>query len=120
MLENWTNTLPFAAQSLVHGGYLAVQTFFLLSGFVLARTYTEAEWSGKDLLRYGAARLARIYPVYLLSLVVVSPFIWETMSSAGVEPGRKAALLTDYVLVLQGWTGGLGVGWNTPAWSLSC
>jgi peptidoglycan/LPS O-acetylase OafA/YrhL len=22
--------------------------------------------------------------------------------------------------VLQGWTGTLGVGWNTPAWSLSC
>ena len=120
MLESFTNTLPLAAQSLVHGGYLAVQSFFLLSGFVLARNYTDAKWGGKDLLRYGAARLARIYPVYLLSLLVVSPFIWETMSSAGVEPGRKAALLTDYVFVLQGWTGGLGVGWNTPAWSLSC
>ena len=33
---------------------------------------------------------------------------------------RRASLLADYGLVLQGWTGSLGVGWNTPAWSLSC
>ena len=120
MLENWTNSLPFAVQSLVRGGYLAVQTFFLLSGFVLARNYTDAKWSGKDLVKYGAARLARIYPVYLLSLCVVAPFILETMAKPEIDPGRKVALLTDYVFVLQGWNGGLGVGWNTPAWSLSC
>jgi len=51
---------------------------------------------------------------------VVTPFIWETMVKPSIDLGTKASLLTDYVLVLQGWTGGLGVGWNTPAWSLSC
>ncbi len=29
-------------------------------------------------------------------------------------------MLGDYALLLQGWTGSLSVGWNTPAWSLSC
>jgi peptidoglycan/LPS O-acetylase OafA/YrhL len=120
MLEGWANSLPFAARTIVRGGYLAVQTFFILSGFVMARTYANARWSGKDLVNYGAARLARIYPVYLLSLVVVAPFILETMLKPGADTGRKATLLADYVFVLQGWTGGLGVGWNTPAWSLSC
>jgi peptidoglycan/LPS O-acetylase OafA/YrhL len=120
MLGAWADSLPPAAQSLVRGGYLAVQTFFVLSGFVLARNYAEARWSGKDLVKYGAARLARIYPVYLLSLVVVAPFIVQTMLRPGPPLARKATLLADYVFVLQGWTGGLGVGWNTPAWSLSC
>ncbi len=120
MLQGWADSLPFAARTIVHGGYLAVQTFFILSGFVMARTYANARWGGKDLLNYGAARLARIYPVYLLSLVVVAPFIIETMLKPATEAGRKATLLANYVFVLQGWTGGLGVGWNTPAWSLSC
>jgi peptidoglycan/LPS O-acetylase OafA/YrhL len=71
-------------------------------------------------VRYGAARLARIYPVYLVSLLVVAPFIWHTMVKPGPPAAHKATLLADYVFVLQGWTGGLGVGWNTPAWSLSC
>jgi peptidoglycan/LPS O-acetylase OafA/YrhL len=120
MLGAWADSLPPAAQSLVRGGYLAVQTFFILSGFVLAQSYAGARWSGTDLVKYGAARLARIYPVYLLSIVVVAPFIWQTMLKPGPPPGHKATLLADYVFVLQGWTGGLGVGWNTPAWSLSC
>ncbi len=120
MLESWANSLPPAAQTLVRGGYLAVQTFFLLSGFVLARNYADARWSARDLVKYVAARLARIYPVYLLSLLVVAPFIRETMLKPQIDVGRKAALLTDYVFVLQGWTESLGVGWNTPAWSLSC
>jgi peptidoglycan/LPS O-acetylase OafA/YrhL len=120
MLGSWADSLPPGAQSLVRGGYLAVQTFFVLSGFVLARNYADARWSGKDLVKYGAARLARIYPVYLLSLMVVAPFIWHTMLKPGPPVAHKATLLADYLFVLQGWTGGLGVGWNTPAWSLSC
>src|SRR5580704_7306778 len=38
MLEQWESQLPHAAQSLLRSGYLAVQTFFILSGFVLARS----------------------------------------------------------------------------------
>ena len=47
----------------------------MLSGFVLARSYSDTRWTGKSLLRYGAGRFARVYPVYVLSLAVVAPFI---------------------------------------------
>jgi peptidoglycan/LPS O-acetylase OafA/YrhL len=46
MLEPWVQSLPDGLQSLVRGGYLAVGTFFVLSGFVLARSYGEKEWPG--------------------------------------------------------------------------
>jgi peptidoglycan/LPS O-acetylase OafA/YrhL len=42
------------------------------------------------------------------------------MLKPAIPAAHKASLLADYLFVLQGWTGGLGVGWNTPAWSLSC
>jgi peptidoglycan/LPS O-acetylase OafA/YrhL len=106
--------LPTAIHALIRGGYLAVTTFFVLSGFVLARSYNFTRWNGKSLLRYGAGRFARVYPVYGLSLAVVTPFILSDHT-----PG-KAPLVAAHGLLLQGWMGHLPVSWNTPAWSLSC
>ena len=97
-----------------------MQTFFVLSGFVLARTYAHAKWDRRSLGRFFTARFARIYPVYFVSLIVISPFIIEMLLTPVWTGAQRASLLTNYLLVLQGWTGSLSVGWNTPAWSLSC
>lgn len=120
LLAGWAATLPAAVQSLLHGGYLAVQTFFLLSGFVLAQSYVSTHWHRRNLARFAVARLARTVPAYLLSLVIVSWFMLQFLLKPGRGLARKASVLADYAFVLQGWTGSMGVGWNTPAWSLSC
>jgi len=120
LLDQWNRSLPAAAQSLVRGGYLAVQTFFLLSGFVLAQSYAATRWNRRSLTKFAVARFARIYPAYLLSLTMISWFALQFVLKPGGAAGRKINVLADYAFVLQGWTGSLGVGWNTPAWSLSC
>jgi peptidoglycan/LPS O-acetylase OafA/YrhL len=120
MLEAWANALPGPLLAMIRGGYLAVQTFFILSGFVLARTYANATWNRRSLGRFFTARFARIYPVYLVSLIVLSPFIIEMLLAPVWTSAQRSNLLTNYLFVLQGWAGSLGVGWNTPAWSLSC
>lgn len=120
MLQEFVAAMPAWAQSLIRTGYMAVQTFFILSGFVLARTYAGAQWTRPAIISYISARFARIYPVYLFSLVVVSPFIIDAMIKPTRTLAVKLGLLVNYGLVLQGWTGNLGVGWNTPAWSLTC
>jgi peptidoglycan/LPS O-acetylase OafA/YrhL len=114
MLDAQARALPSFLYALIRGGYLAVTTFFVLSGFVLARSYASTEWNRGNLLRYGAGRIARIYPVYALSLCVVAPFILEDRTPS------KAPLVAAHGLLLQGWMGHLPVSWNTPAWSLSC
>ena len=120
LLEPWLHTLPLAAQSILRGGYLAVQTFFLLSGFVLARSYASTRWNRQSFMRFAVARFARIYPAYLLSLVLVSWFAFQFLLKPGRTVSDKTLVLGDYLFLLQGWTGSLRVGWNTPAWSLSC
>lgn len=122
MLDGWAHSLPATGWRLVHGGYLAVAAFFVLSGFVLARSYGAANWNRGSLARYAMARFARIYPVYALSLLLVAPFIAaDSLPLAGGPLFRdKSSLLANYVLLLQGWTGTVPVGWNTPAWTLSC
>ncbi|MBV9506021.1 MAG: acyltransferase [Acidobacteriia bacterium] len=113
-LEATAASLPHPIFALIRGGYLAVTIFFALSGFVLAQGYGARSWSREQIGRYLVGRFARIYPVYLLSLLVVAPFI-----GADQTPG-KAGFVGTYALLLQGWIRHLPVDWNTPAWSLSC
>ena len=113
-LEAAALQLPHPLYAFIRGGYLAVTTFFVLSGFVLARNYAATRWTGGNLLHYWIGRVARVYPVYALSLAVVAPFI-----AADGVPG-KAPLVAAHGLLLQAWLGHIPVSWNTPAWSLSC
>ena len=107
--------LPGPLQAIIRAGYQAVPTFFMLSGFVLARTYASTEWNPVNAWKYLVGRFARIYPVYLLSLLIVLPFI--VMSKE--QP--KGWLVTMHLTLTQGWwVGHYKAGWNTPAWSLSC
>jgi len=121
ILEPQFRTLTPSLQALVGSGYLAVETFFILSGFVLARSYESvAKWSRKDLKRFAMARFARVYPIFALSMLVMSPFIVETLAKPGRTGVEKAEVLGQYLFLLIGWLTPRGVGWNTPAWSLSC
>jgi peptidoglycan/LPS O-acetylase OafA/YrhL len=52
-----------------HGG-LAVDLFFLMSGFVLASVYEPQLRAGMTVRAFMARRLARLYPLYLLGLVL--------------------------------------------------
>ncbi len=107
--------LPGPLQELVRKGYQAVPTFFALSGFVLARTYGWTMWTGAHFRKYLVGRFARIYPVYLLSLLIVAPFIVKAQDSP------KGWLVAMHLTLMQGWfSGQYTAGWNTPAWTLSC
>jgi peptidoglycan/LPS O-acetylase OafA/YrhL len=107
--------LPAAFQAIVRASYEAVPTFFVLSGFVLARNYASTQWNLTSFRKYLQARVARIYPVYFLSLLIVVPFIIKAKD----QP--KDWLVAMHLTLTQGWFAGhYTAGWNTPAWSLSC
>lgn len=51
-------------------GYLAVDLFFLMSGFVIAKSYDhrlQTKWSARDFLMH---RLIRLYPLFFLGVVL--------------------------------------------------
>lgn len=122
LLGGWAQPLSPSLRALVRGGYVSVNVFFVLSGFVLARGYASTCWNRERLAQYGVRRFARIYPVYALSIIVMIPFIVDVALPWFRTPvsSSKSALLANYVLLLQGWSDKLPVNWNTPAWSLSC
>src|SRR5262249_51308158 len=113
-LEAVALQLPHGVFSLIRGGYQAVTTFFVLSGFVLTRTYATVDWNPRALFHYATGRIARVYPVYLLSLAVMIPFL------LGDRAPGKAGYVGAYVTLIQAWLGALPGGWDSPAGALSC
>jgi peptidoglycan/LPS O-acetylase OafA/YrhL len=103
---------PHAVRNIVGSGNVAVGLFFILSGFVLAYTYSDGWGSFRGTRRaFWVARLARIYPLYLIAFVLFFP-------AAVIKPGPHplgTGILT--ISMLQGWTPLRW--WNEPGWSLS-
>jgi peptidoglycan/LPS O-acetylase OafA/YrhL len=104
---------------MMDNGYASVDFFFILSGFILAYNYTDKQAQGRFQRReFWRARLARLYPVYLLGLLVSIPVLkleWRYRSTAEFFQGF---FLTS--VMQQGWSPLLATFWNTPAWTLSC
>ena len=102
----------------VNAGFISVSYFILLSGFVLAYNYSERARNGElDRKRFWEARFTRIYPIYLLSLLLS---LWQL--SGEYPTHTKAMFWTGVVLtplLLQGFVPAVSTFLNTPAWTMS-
>jgi peptidoglycan/LPS O-acetylase OafA/YrhL len=103
---------------IVNAGYASVSYFILLSGFVMAYNYSDRAQGGQfDTVRYYKARFTRLYPIYLLSLILacrVLPQEWIAHTHAMFWAGIVLA-----PLLLQGWVPEIATFLNTPAWTMS-
>jgi len=107
---------PFAP--IVDNGYVSVSFFLLLSGFVLAYNYRERADAGEmNARKFWIARISRIYPVYLFSLIVSIGMLMQEFHVQSRGHFYLGVILTP--LLLQGWHPLLCTFWNTPAWTLS-
>lgn len=110
---------------LVSHGYLGVDLFFILSGFIISHVHAGdfACYSWQSHKHFLSLRLARIYPLHLAVLlgfglaVLLAPdsFTARYPNPERFNPGAFAATL----LLIHNWgIGGPGL-WNAPTWSLS-
>jgi peptidoglycan/LPS O-acetylase OafA/YrhL len=102
----------------VDAGYVSVSYFILLSGFVLAYNYNARARAGElDRVRFWKARFTRIYPIYLLSLLLSLWMLpWDYRSHTH---GMFWAGVVLTPLLLQGWIPAIATFMNTPAWTMS-
>ncbi len=107
--------VPNAVANFFYSGYSGVTLFFVLSGFVLSINYFEdLRRPGRaETYRYLVARVARIYPLYLLVLFFV--VVQQHAFGGSVEGWWRSAL------ALQAWSPDLDevYRFNPPAWSIS-
>jgi peptidoglycan/LPS O-acetylase OafA/YrhL len=69
VVVQWHGQIFFGGE-ILPAGYLAVDFFFLLSGWVLAHAYDRRLAGGLSARSFMGLRLIRLYPVYLLALAV--------------------------------------------------
>lgn len=108
-----TQSVPIVGSIIGHG-YIGVTMFFVLSGFIMVYANSKRDLKKAD---FYWARFARLYPLYLFSLVVALPFFIRGFIANGISPEWIAALVLT-PLGLQAWVPGI-LYWNSPAWSLS-
>jgi peptidoglycan/LPS O-acetylase OafA/YrhL len=103
-------------------GYLGVELFFVLSGFILSHVYRTAVEEGR--FRYGSflwARLARVYPLHIATLVGLGG-VALAAGAAGfsVDPNILSwQSLPANLTLTQAWGLAPVAGWNHPSWSIS-
>jgi len=102
----------------VNAGYASVSFFILLSGYVLAYNYAPRARAGQlDFVRFWKARFTRLYPIYLLSLILAVNNI-PGEYGAHTHPLFWAGMVLS-PLLLQGWIPAIATFLNTPAWTMS-
>ncbi len=110
-------------------GYLWVEFFFALSGFILVHVYAaRREFRYLDFLK---ARLARLYPLHLftllLMLAMVSFFRWlaarghyvSIYDAPGYHPYTSFWSFIGNLLLVQAWHLFPKLSWNGVAWFVS-
>ena len=112
---------PWWYQNFASIGYVGVNFFFVLSGFILVYTYSATDL---DPRRFWQARFARVYPAYLLSLAITAPFFFITARSLNLPfftwSEQHLALSSILTLtLLQSWFPQGALAWNPVCWSLS-
>lgn len=116
-----TEMMPQWCIAVFAKGYLAVDFFFMLSGFVIAYNY-----NGK-FLKQGPAiigsflwrRLARIWPLHAVILAAMAGFVALLAATGRDYSGYPLAELPLHILLMQNWGFTHDLSWNHPAWSIS-
>ena len=120
--------LPHDQTGILSKGYLWVDFFFLLSGFVISHVYAQqlhANLSGRAIKNYLWARFARLYPLHLFTLMVlvcVTPLVayfypgvvdgsWKTYFAWSALPSN--------LLLTQAMNQHVYLSWNMVSWSIA-
>lgn len=118
----WPNLDIAGTPNLVAKGYLGVELFFVLSGFILSHVYLKA--FGEGGFRYGGflwARIARVYPLHLATLIGVGGLGLGAVAAGMAIDGNVLswASLPAHLTMLHAWGLAPEAGWNHSSWSIS-
>ena len=104
-------------------GYLGVEVFFVLSGFILSHVYLEAAGRKEGFSYRGFlwARIARVYPLHLVTLAgMIGLGVAATVAGLTVsESLLDWRSLPAHLTLTHAWGFASSAAFNHPSWSIS-
>jgi peptidoglycan/LPS O-acetylase OafA/YrhL len=126
-LHHFRVNTPIADNTFVANGWLMVDFFFVLSGFVISLNYQEEIRTFSDLATFQIKRLLRLYPLHfvmLLVFLVIETAKYFVTTKMGLEADHAAftannvgSFLHNLVLTQSIFID--DTTWNGPSWSIS-
>jgi len=114
--------LPSWGFDFISRGYLAVDLFFCLSGFVIYFNYGGlAVTRARDISVFYLKRFAKIYPLHIFTIGLYLLLLGALLLSHHGFPAERfsgQSLLANLFLV-QDWGFATDFTWNVPSWSIS-
>lgn len=95
-------------------GWTMVDVFFLISGYIFAHVYLQGEGAlTRDRLgSFAAARVARLYPLHLLTLCLCAALFYA-------DPANTGLAFAAHLLMLQAFVQPVAHTFDGPSWSIS-
>lgn len=94
-------------------GWTFVDLFFVISGYIFAHVYLQGRRLGRaDLGEFAIARIARLYPLHLLMLLVCA-FLF------GAAPENTWTAFVGHLFMMQAFVEPSVRHFNGPSWSIS-
>lgn len=115
--------LGLAKDTMLNGflmhGYLAVDFFFILSGFLLTKSFMDsgdAKWTRGSYGQFLWRRFSRLYPLYAMITLFGAAMIMFGFGSPNLANNLGSTLVSN-LAVVQAW--GVSPSINGPVWSVS-
>lgn len=94
-------------------GWTFVDLFFLISGYIFAHVYLRGPGLARAALgEFAVARIARLYPLHLLTLLICVAVFWGA-------PGNTWYVFLAHLVMAQAFVGDVAHTFNGPSWSIS-
>ncbi len=128
LLHDAAPAVASAVAPILNSGAQGVDLFFILSGFVLTWNYLDTmgpSWTLRGTVRFLWLRLARVWPVYLVTLHLAALWVVFTFYVGHVPTedttGFNAVSYVRQLFMVQLWFQPFfdGSSWDGPAWSIS-
>jgi peptidoglycan/LPS O-acetylase OafA/YrhL len=122
LFHYWPNLQAATTPMFVEKGYLGVELFFVLSGFILCHVYRTSLEEGR--FGYGSFlwnRLARVYPLHLATLAgMIALGLGAQAAGLAIDANILSwESLPANLLMVQAWGFAPAAGFNHPSWSIS-
>jgi peptidoglycan/LPS O-acetylase OafA/YrhL len=120
--------IPHELTGIITKGYLWVDFFFLLSGFVISHVYGAAFATSSDRIHliksFLWARFTRIYPLHLfilallVPLAIIIPLLFPAVVDGSWDTFLAWPALLDNLLLINAMKQHVYLSWNIVAWSI--